>query len=474
MKLLLMFGMLWGGLYLASRKAPQPTVNDLAPTFFETEDTVPAKQQYNLIKPSQSALIYNGSTDIIKPLTVGDIVPDIAFSNLINHPGKSAKLSDFKGKMVILDFWATWCTSCIASFPKVQELQREFKEQLQILLVTSTQHGDDETKVNTLLQKLRNKNRTLQLPIIIDDYTSELFPRQSVPHYAWINGQGKVIAITGSMELTRENISKALEGKPLNLAVRREVPMKSLIFLDDTTLIKQLKHYSIFIKGKLYDYGGSTGTYTITQGNRKSGLAVLLGNYSLMDIYTHIAGRLIPGFDNDVARIMYDTLDGALLYFTGKTKEERIEWQNQNEYTIGLVDADADTKQLYGKMLDELNQKSDFIARVTDTITKCLVLSRVDATQEVNSGDALKKRYPLFQQAKSLTSLKSTIRQLSDPLLPVIDSTGLTYKSNINAWLPMDRSQYNFDQILAQNNLQVKEVKLRLPVMVIKKRLPQN
>jgi len=475
MKLVILFGMLWGGLYLASRKAPQPTLNDLAPTFLETEDTVPGKQQYNLVKPNQSALISEGSANIVKPLTVGDIVPDITFSNLINYPGNSAKLSDFKGKLVILDFWATWCTSCIASFPKVQELQKEFNEQLQILLVTSTLHGDDENKVNALLQKLRNKNRALHLPIAIDDYTSELFPRQSVPHYAWINEDGKVLAITGSLEVTKENIAKALEGKPLNLALRREVPMKNLVFLDDTTLLKQLKHYSIFIKGKLYDYGGSTGTYQIIQESERKGLAVLLGNYSLMDIYIHIAGRLLPGFDNDGARIMYSKKDAADLFFTGKTREERIEWQNQNEYTIGLIDAGAaDIKQLYGKLLEELNLKSDFITRITDTLTKCLVLSRVDATREVKSGDALKKSYPLLQQVKSLTSLKSAIRQLLDPLLPVIDSTGLTYKSTIIAWLPSNRSHYNIDDILRQNNLQVKEVNLRLPVMVIKKRSSQN
>ena len=57
----------------------------------------------------------------IKPLKIGDKVPDIEFKNIINYKSKTARLSDFKGKLVILDFWGTWCTSCIAAFPKMEE-----------------------------------------------------------------------------------------------------------------------------------------------------------------------------------------------------------------------------------------------------------------------------------------------------------------------------------------------------------------
>ena len=53
-------------------------------------------------------------TNEIKPLTIGDKVPDVEFENVINYSDKKVRLSDFKGKLMILDFWATWCTSCIA------------------------------------------------------------------------------------------------------------------------------------------------------------------------------------------------------------------------------------------------------------------------------------------------------------------------------------------------------------------------
>lgn len=55
--------------------------------------------------------------DAIKPLNIGDKVPDIEFKDVVNYPKKKVKLSDFKGQMVILDFWGTYCCTCIAMFP---------------------------------------------------------------------------------------------------------------------------------------------------------------------------------------------------------------------------------------------------------------------------------------------------------------------------------------------------------------------
>src|SRR5690606_35078281 len=67
---------------------------------------------------SQSAITNSSVLHEVRELKVGDVVPDIEFT-LINYPKSTAHLSDFKGKLVILDFWATWCKPCVKQFPKL-------------------------------------------------------------------------------------------------------------------------------------------------------------------------------------------------------------------------------------------------------------------------------------------------------------------------------------------------------------------
>ena len=56
--------------------------------------------------------------------------------------GKAKKLSDYKGSVVVLDFWATWCGPCIASMPHIRELAAHYKGQKVVILgVTSIQDG---------------------------------------------------------------------------------------------------------------------------------------------------------------------------------------------------------------------------------------------------------------------------------------------------------------------------------------------
>lgn len=142
-------------------------------------------------------------------LSIGDKVPDITISNILNHPTGEATLSDYLGQWLILDFWATWCSPCIAMFPKTDSLQQAFEGEVTFLSVTYEEEG----KVNTLFNKLNSLQGLKPIMAVEDTKLQKLFPHRSLPHYVWINPEGVVAAITGMDEVTGRNIEAMLQKK---------------------------------------------------------------------------------------------------------------------------------------------------------------------------------------------------------------------------------------------------------------------
>ncbi len=73
----------------------------------------------------------------------GHPAPEIS---LLSTTGERINLSDFRGKPVVINFWATWCTPCRIETPELQELHRERGDEIVIFSVNATQQdgGDIE------------------------------------------------------------------------------------------------------------------------------------------------------------------------------------------------------------------------------------------------------------------------------------------------------------------------------------------
>ena len=150
-----------------------------------------------------------------KGLQIGQEVPNVTLTNLHNYKDASgkvattAKLSDFKGKLIILDFWATWCAPCVASIPKLERLQKQFEGKLQILPVTYQQ----DNELIPVLTYLKQQNRILNsLPnVFAEKELHKLFPHVYLPHYVWIDQKGVVKAITDGKPINELEINNALK-----------------------------------------------------------------------------------------------------------------------------------------------------------------------------------------------------------------------------------------------------------------------
>src|ERR1700743_2414481 len=95
---------------------------------------------------------------------VGDRVPDVVLGGVVNYKAKSVRVSDFRGNLLILDFWATWCSPCVAMIPVMDSLQREFGGRVQFLPVNDQKR---EVVVGFLakLERLRH----FDLPDVLGD-----------------------------------------------------------------------------------------------------------------------------------------------------------------------------------------------------------------------------------------------------------------------------------------------------------------
>jgi thiol-disulfide isomerase/thioredoxin len=154
----------------------------------------------------------------IQPLSIGDTVPNFIINNIINYKDSIGNFSNFKGKLVILDFFETICSPCIESLPHLNELQQKFGNKLQVLLVSS-----QKTSVIQYFFQNNSVVSAINLPLIVQDsLLTVLFPHKILPHVVWIDGMGKVRAITSREWVTSDHIASMINGHPIPMPLKTD------------------------------------------------------------------------------------------------------------------------------------------------------------------------------------------------------------------------------------------------------------
>lgn len=89
----------------------------------------------------------------------GDPDPELAPAfSLVSLDGEIVSLSDFSGQVVLLDFWASWCKPCRATFPAVHALAEEFADQGLKLLVVSLDASAEASREELLANDFPTDN----------------------------------------------------------------------------------------------------------------------------------------------------------------------------------------------------------------------------------------------------------------------------------------------------------------------------
>ena len=102
--------------------------------------------------------------------------------------GKDLSLEAYKGKVVLLNFWATWCGPCRAEIPDLVALQEHYKDKMQIIAMTVD--ADDENDVRTVM-----KDEGMNYPVAIasNEVRGAYGGIAALPTLFVINAEGKVV-----------------------------------------------------------------------------------------------------------------------------------------------------------------------------------------------------------------------------------------------------------------------------------------
>jgi peroxiredoxin len=133
-----------------------------------------------------------------EPLVVGKQAPDFALSDLNDKP---YRLSDFRGKVVFLNFWATWCKPCREEMPSMEVLYKNFEKDGLVVLAVSI---DRVTTTKDIPPFVKGMNLTF--PVLIDSWgqTDKPYKRMGVPETFVIDQQGIIREIViGPRDWTR-------------------------------------------------------------------------------------------------------------------------------------------------------------------------------------------------------------------------------------------------------------------------------
>jgi peroxiredoxin len=145
-------------------------------------------------------------------LRMGEPVPDFTFTDF---QGKKRKLSDFRGKYVLIDFWAAWCPPCRAEMPYLKAAYKQFQSRgFEIL---GMDNDDDLMAVKAWLKK-NDLNWTQATPDSIRDVMRS-FRIHSFPTTMLIDPEGKII----SLNQTRKG-QPSLRGRELLKTLDKVLP----------------------------------------------------------------------------------------------------------------------------------------------------------------------------------------------------------------------------------------------------------
>jgi thiol-disulfide isomerase/thioredoxin len=128
---------------------------------------------------------------------LGAVAPEISVKTWIN--GEATTIEALRGQVVLLEFWATWCKPCGETFPKLRELDTEYRARgLEIIALTRhymayrATAATQEEELELMRKVVREHGLRFRVGVSEDEHTQELYGATGLPMLALIDRRGVV------------------------------------------------------------------------------------------------------------------------------------------------------------------------------------------------------------------------------------------------------------------------------------------
>ena len=352
-----------------------------------------------------------GFLDSIKPLQIGDTIPEALWHlplQVVNHPdGKgSITLNDYKGKLIILDFWTTWCSHCINGMPRMLSFQEKFREDIVVLPVTY--------QPTEMIQRFIRKNALIgSLPgfrtVANGAAINALFPSVGYPNLGIIDREGRVVANVRPAYLDENTIANLVNGKAVYLPFTRGHEQAQAVLEPAFRDLRQHKPIYYSMLGGVLD---GMDAAIVQDVDSVSGIKRwFFHKQDLLSLYRH---ALLPDRETDCEFVAFSNrrlieVNDPERYFAPPaaltTEQERIAREREFRFTYEMIaPLYADDGAMRSKMASDLNVFLGFNGRIEKREMDCLVLVQAETAR------------PLADTAARETATRSIVRQLNHPV----------------------------------------------------------